>query len=148
MVGGLILKNRLVFNGRAGDGTFLTLPSTCDGEAFTQSGSQYSTFLKAASYEEIEAGESFPEGAGRRSSHRSPRGTSPKSCNTIPYTPSLGVAPGTDETNSPAAAQVTVAIPHLQQPTGQDDSTTKEATVTLPAGMGIKPLGGPPRRTT
>ena len=34
---------------------------------------------------------------------------------------------------------MTVAVPHIAQPTGQDDSTTKEATVTLPAGMGINP---------
>jgi hypothetical protein len=139
LVKGLILKNRLVFNGRAGDGTFLTTPSTCDGEAFTQSGSEYSTLLKAASYEEIEAGEDFPAGAGEYLESPIPPGTSPKSCNTIPYGPKLEVAPGTNETNSPAAAQVSVAVPHIQQPTGQDSSTTKEATVVLPPGMGINP---------
>jgi hypothetical protein len=139
LVSGLILKDRLVFNGRAGDGTFLTTPSTCHGQAFTESGSEYSTLLKAASYEEIEAGESFPAGAGEYLESPIPPGTSPKSCNTIPYTPNFAVAPGTDETNSPAAPQVSVAVPHIAKPTGQDDSTTKEATVTLPAGIGINP---------
>jgi hypothetical protein len=139
VVPGLILKDRLVFNGRAGDGTFLTTPSTCNGQAFLESGSQYSTLLKAASYEEIEAGESFPSGAGEYLESPIPPGTSPKSCNTIPYSPSLALAPGTEETNSPAAPQVNVAVPHIQKPTGQDDSTTKAATVTLPAGMGINP---------
>jgi hypothetical protein len=139
IVKGLILKDRLVFNGRAGDGTFLTTPGTCNGRAFLESGSQYSTFLQAMSYEEVEAGARFPQDAGAALESPIPPGTSPKSCNTIPYTPSLGVAPGTDETNSPAAAQVTVAVPHIAKPTGQDDSTTKEATVTLPAGMGINP---------
>ncbi len=138
-VEGLILKNRLVFNGRAGDGTFLTTPSTCHGRAFIESGSEYSTLLKAASYEEIAAGESFPSGAGEYLESPIPPGTSPKSCNTIPYTPSIGVAPGTTETNAPAAAQVTVAVPHIQKADGQDDSTTKEASVTLAAGMGINP---------
>jgi hypothetical protein len=137
---GLILRNRLVFNGRAGDGTFLTTPSTCDGEAFTQSGSQYSTFLRAASYTEEEApGYVFPQSAEPAFESPIPPGTSPKSCGTIPYTPALAVAPGIDETNSPAGAEVTVTVPHIQQPTGQDDSTTQEATVTLPAGMGINP---------
>ncbi len=42
---GFVLKNRLVFDGRAGDGTFITTPSTCLGEAFTESGSLYSTYL-------------------------------------------------------------------------------------------------------
>ncbi|HTR75530.1 MAG TPA: hypothetical protein VMH33_09800 [Solirubrobacterales bacterium] len=139
LVQGLILKNRLVFEGRAGDGTFLTTPSTCHGQAFTESGSQYSTFLKAASYEEIEAGESFPEGAGEALESPIPPGTSPKSCDTIPYEPSVAVDPGTEEANAPAPAQVTVEVPHIRSEEGQDDSTTKEATLTLPPGMGINP---------
>jgi hypothetical protein len=136
---GLILKNRLVFNGRAGDGTFLTTPSTCHGQAFIESGSEYSTLLRAASYEEIEAGESFPGGAGAYLESPIPPGTSPKSCNTIPYTPGLAVAPGTDETNAPAGAQVAVVVPPPHGPEGQDQSTTREAQVMLPPGMGINP---------
>jgi hypothetical protein len=134
-----ILKNRLVFNGRAGNGTFLTTPSTCHGQAFTESGSEYSTLLRAASYEEVAAGESFPDGAGAYLESPIPPGTSPKSCNTIPYTPALGIAPGTDETNAPAPAQVTVAVPPPHGPEGQDQSTTREAQVALPPGMGINP---------
>ncbi len=143
LVTGLILKNRLVFDGRSqvpgGNGTFLTTPSTCHGRAYLESGTEYSTLLKAASYEEIEAGESFLAGAGEYLESPIPPGTSPKSCDTIPYTPQLGVAPGTDETNSPAGATVTVAVPQLQNPAGQDESTTREARVTLPPGMGINP---------
>ncbi len=135
---GLILKNRLVFNGRAGDGTFITTPSTCHGSA-AETGSEYSTLLRAASYAEIEAGEQFPSGAGAYLESPIPPGTSPKSCNTIPYEPSIGVAPGTTETNAPAAPQVTVSVPHIQKPTGQDDSTTQAASLTLPVGMGINP---------
>ncbi len=62
---GLILKNRLVFDGTAGDGTFITTPSTCLGEAFPgPSGSVYSTYLRAASYaEEESAGYQFPRDA-------------------------------------------------------------------------------------
>ncbi len=134
-----ILKNRLVFNGRAGDGTFLTTPSTCHGQAFIESGSEYSTLLRAASYEEIAAGESFPAGAGAYLESPIPPGTSPKSCSTIPYVPSLTVTPGTDEVDAPAAAQVAVAVPPPKGPDGQDQSTTREAQVTLPPGMGINP---------
>jgi hypothetical protein len=139
IVPGLILKNRLVFDGRAGDGTFLTTPSTCHGQAYTESGNEYSTLLRAASYAEIEAGEEFPNGAGAYLESPIPPGTSPKNCNTIPYTPSIGVAPGTAETNSPAPAEVTVAVPHIAGPTGQDDSTTQAASLSLPVGMGINP---------
>ncbi len=136
---GLIYKDRLVFDGRAGDGTFLTTPSTCHGRAFLESGSEYSTLLRAASYKEIEAGESFPEGAGAYLESPIPPGTSPKSCDTIPYAPGLAVAPGTDETNAPAAARVAVTVAPPHGPEGQDQSTTEEAQVTLPPGMGINP---------
>src|SRR4051794_35908131 len=33
LIKGLVLKNRLFFDGRSGDGTFITTPSTCLGEA-------------------------------------------------------------------------------------------------------------------
>jgi hypothetical protein len=140
LIKGLILKNRLVFNGRAGDGTFLTTPSTCLGEAFTQSGSIYSTFLRAASYQEEEtAGYQFPQSAEPRLESPIPPGTSPKSCNTIPYSPGLGVGAGTAQTNSPAPASVAVTVPHIKGAGTQDSSTTKVANVTLPLGMGINP---------
>jgi hypothetical protein len=138
---GFILRNRLVFNGRAGDGTFLTTPSTCLGEAFNQSGSIYSTFLRAASYqEEASPGYgSFPQSAEPRLESPIPPGTSPKECNTIPYGPTVATNPGTGSVNSPASAAVTIEVPHLKSPTGQDSSNTKNATVTLPTGMGINP---------
>ncbi|HEY2716466.1 MAG TPA: hypothetical protein VGI73_09645 [Solirubrobacterales bacterium] len=138
---GLILRNRLVFNGRAGDGTFLTTPSTCLGEAFTQSGSAYSTFLRAASYQEEESPGygSFPQSAEPRLESPIPPGTSPKECSTIPYSPSVATDPGTGSTNSPAAATVSIAVPHIKGADSQDSSDTRTATVTLPRGMGINP---------
>jgi hypothetical protein len=147
-IGGLVLKNRLVFEGTSGDGTFLTTPSTCFGEAFTESGSIYSTLLLAQSWdekeeEEAEAGYVFPQSAEPAFESPIPPGTSPKKCETIPYDPSLGVDPGTEAVNSPAGADVDIAVPHLlptfSEEDEQDSSNTKEATVTLPLGMGINP---------
>jgi hypothetical protein len=148
-LGGLVLANRLVFDGRSGDGTFLTTPSTCLGEAFTESGSIYSTWLLAQSWEEKEAEEGagvedFPQSAEPAFESPIPPGTSPKECETIPYEPSLGVDPGTTQTNSPAAAEVGIEVPHLLPDFGaeedeQESSHTKQATVTLPVGMGINP---------
>jgi hypothetical protein len=159
---GLILKNRLVFNGRAGDGTFLTTPTTCFGPAYGPgwvegeqpngpSGSLYSTFLRASSVQEEEQpGYVFPQSAEPalespippESSEGGP--TEPKDCASIPYEPSLDVAPGTSQTNSPAAAEVDIEVPHLLPDFGaeeneQDSSHTKAATVTLPVGTGINP---------
>lgn len=147
-IGGLVLKNRLVFEGTSGDGTFITTPSTCLGEAFTESGSIYSTLLLAQSWEEKEEEEAeegyvFPQSAEPAFESPIPPGTSPKSCEKIPYDPSLAVDPGTAQANSPAAAAVDIAVPHLL-PTlpaedQQDSSNTREAKVTLPLGMGINP---------
>jgi hypothetical protein len=137
---GAILKNRLVFNGRAGDGTFITTPSTCLGEAFVESGSIYSTYLLAGSYEEFaEPGYVWPQSAEPALESPIPPGTSPKECDSIPYEPALALDPGTGQTNSPAAAVVDIDIPHLEEADGQQTSTTKASTVTLPLGMGLNP---------
>ncbi|MGV1049929.1 MAG: hypothetical protein ACOYD4_15560 [Solirubrobacterales bacterium] len=137
---GLILKNRLIFDGRSGDGTFITTPSTCLGEAFSQSASIYSTNLLASSIkEEEQAGYAFPQSAAPAFESPIPPGTEPKKCNTIPYNPKVEVQPGAAATNSPAGAGVEIAVPHITGGANQDSSVTKEATVTLPGGMGINP---------
>jgi hypothetical protein len=137
---GAILKNRLVFDGRAGDGTFITTPSTCLGEAFVESGSVYSTWLLAGSYEEFaEPGYVWPQSAEPALESPIPPGTSPKECESIPYDPTLDLDPGTSQTNSPAGAVVDIDIPHLEEADGQQTSTTKESKVTLPLGMGLNP---------
>src|SRR6478672_5209991 len=92
-IGGLVLKNRLVFKGTSGNGTFITTPSTCLGEAFTESGSIYSTMLLVQSWkekeeEEAHAGYVFPQSAEPAFESPIPPGTSPKECATIPYAPS------------------------------------------------------------
>ena len=139
---GLILKNRLSFDGRAGDGTFITTPSTCLGEAFVESGSIYSTLLAADSYANPDP--NFPAGSLPYLESPIPPGTSPKECDSIPYDPEIVVEPRTAETNSPAGASVEVEVPHLIPDFGaeeneQDSSVTKATTVTLPRGMGINP---------
>ncbi len=140
LVEGAILKNRLFFDGRAGDGTFITTPSTCLGEAFTQSGNVYSTYLLAASYqEEAQPGYAFPPSAAPPLESPIPPKTSPKECDTIPYQPGLAVNPNTGVTNSPAGAGVTVTVPHLVGADSQDSSTTRQAQAALPTGMGLNP---------
>ena len=156
---GLILKNRLVFDGRAGDGTFLTTPTTCFGPAYADnwipgqqpggpSGHLYSTFLRADSYEQPNAnfpnGSSFFESPIPPVSETSGPGTEPKDCDTIPYDPAIDVDPGTAQTDSPAGATVSVEVPHLipdflAGSDEQDSSQTKQAVVSLPRGMGLNP---------
>jgi hypothetical protein len=140
---GFVLKNRLVFDGTSGDGTFITTPSTCLGPAGTgpgQSGSIYSTWLLAASYtEEAAPGYQFPGSAVPPFESPIPPGTSPKSCGTIPYAPGIGVDPATAQTDSPSGASVTVTVPHIKGGDNQDSSVTRSAAVALPVGMGLNP---------
>ncbi len=138
---GLILKNRLVFDGRAGDGTFITTPSTCLGPAVPPHQHDYSTYLLASSVaEESNPAYDFSTDAPPAFESPIPPGTFPKACDTIPYQPSLAIDPGTAATDSPAGAAVQVDVPHLTGAEGeQDSSDTRTATATLPVGMGLNP---------
>ena len=133
---GVILKNRLSFEGRSGDETFLTTPTTCFGPAYAPdwvpgelpggpSGTIYSTFLRADSVEEPDPefpnGSSFLESPIPPLSETSGPGTEPKECDSIPYDPTLAVDPGTAQTNSPAAAEVDIAVPHLLPDYGAEE---------------------------
>jgi hypothetical protein len=164
---GAILKNRLSFEGRSGDGTFITTPTTCLGPAYADdwspgelpggpSGSVYSTLLRADSLQVPDP--NFPNGSSYFESPIPPQsetsgpGTSPKECDTIPYDPSIDVDPGTAQTNSPAGAKVDIEVPHLLPDllTGkpeQDSAHTKDAVLTLPRGFGLNPSAANGLRT-
>jgi hypothetical protein len=151
LIEGLILKNRLVFEGRAGNGTFITTPSTCFGPAVPSSPFLhiYSTWLRADSYQQPDP--SFPAGSSFFES-RIPREppnfeTSPKECDSIPFDPSLGISPDTAQTDSPSGPSVDVDIPFeppsiteiAEEKTKQAQSYVRESKVTLPLGMGLNP---------
>jgi hypothetical protein len=152
---GLVLRNRLPFEGRSGDETFLTTPTTCLGPAYADSwtkgeapngpsGKIYSTFLRADSV--AQPNPTFPEGSSFFESPIPPiselhgPGTQPIECATIPYKPGLGVDPHTVQTDSPSGAAVDVTVPHLTpKEDEQDSSDTRSAKMTLPLGMGLNP---------
>jgi hypothetical protein len=140
-----IAKNRLVFDGNgefAGDdGTFITTPTTCFGEATPGIFEHvYSTFLRADSYEEPDP--AFPNGSSFVES-KIPPGTSPKSCDSIPFDPSIAVDPNTQQTDSPSGATITVALPEVKNPLKEEESQgtsqVRSARVTMPVGMGLNP---------
>lgn len=141
--GGVVLKNRLVFDGTSGDGTFISTPTTCLGPAVPPFEQAYSTWLLASSVaEENEPGYVFPESASPPFESRIPPGTSPKSCVTIPFDPSIAVDPGTAQTDSPAPATVTVNLPEIKDPGKEEkqaSSQVRSAKATLPVGMGLNP---------
>jgi hypothetical protein len=142
LIKGLILKNRLVFNGRSGDGTFITTPSTCLGPAVTPFQSVYSTWLLASSVAEEENPEyQFPEDARPPFESRIPPGTFPKECETVPFDPSIATDPKTPKTDSPSGAAVEADLPHQTESEGEEQETShlRTAKATLPAGMGLNP---------
>ena len=145
-----IAKNRLVFEGQAGlSGTFLTTPPTCLGKATPGSPFEhvYSTWLRADGHENPDP--NFPHGSAfveskipYRLDPPPPVETSPKECDTIPFEPSISVAPNTGLTDSPSGAHVTVSLPEIQDPGKegkQASSHVRSAAVTLPLGMGLNP---------
>ncbi len=88
---GHVLKNRLTFEGRAGNGTFITTPTTCFDWTQPQFKGVYSTFLRADGHGEFED-PSFPNGSPFIESELPPN-TSPKECDSIPFKPSVAVGP-------------------------------------------------------
>ncbi|HEY5052011.1 MAG TPA: hypothetical protein VII45_01235, partial [Solirubrobacterales bacterium] len=141
---GHILKNRLVFNGRAGNGTFITTPTTCYDSTQPAFKHVYSTFLRADSV--LESDPSFPAGSPFIESALPPN-TNPKECGTVPFAPSVGTTPNTTQTDSPDGAAVNVDVPVevpsapelLLEKTKQASSQLRTARVATPLGMGINP---------
>jgi hypothetical protein len=86
LLGGVVLKNRLTFNGRSGDGTFITTPSTCWDPEKPPHEHAYSTWLQAASRAELESpGYQFPASAEPRIESPLPKGKKPIECAAVPY---------------------------------------------------------------
>jgi hypothetical protein len=141
---GHVLKNRLVFNGRAGNGTFITTPTTCYDSTQPAFKHVYSTYLRADSVQQPDP--SFPNGSAFIESELPPN-TNPKECDTVPFKPSVGTTPNTPQTDSPDGAAVEIAVPfevplapELALPfTKQASSQLKTAKVALPQGMGLNP---------
>jgi hypothetical protein len=130
------LKSRLVNIGTSGNGTYITNPTTC----FDPNSGVYSTFLRAESTTEISP--NFPNGftpweAGL------PAGVEQEGCDQVPFEPSLGVVPGTDLVDSPAAPEVTVKLPFRPGEDPREQSHVRNADVVLPAGMGLNPSAAP-----
>jgi hypothetical protein len=140
VINGVVLKNRLFFDGRSGDETFITTPVTCLGEAVPPHEHDYSTYLLASSWaEEESAGYEFPASAMPAFESPIPPGTSPKDCDTIPYEPGIGFDPHTATTDSPSGATTQVSVPFITGGTTQETSPTKEARLALPVGASLNP---------
>ncbi|HEU4944822.1 MAG TPA: hypothetical protein VFT10_06630 [Solirubrobacterales bacterium] len=135
--------SRLVSFGMAGDGTFITNPTTCFDPA--EWPTLYSTWYRAESYEDPDP--IFPNGSTpfeARVEDDEGNVYQQEGCDEILFKPEIGVNPGTSEVDSPAAASVTTTLPFEVPTKGGDDqlqSFVRKAAVSLPAGMGLNPSG-------
>jgi hypothetical protein len=112
-----IIGSRLVFFGRAGNGTYLTMPSNCGGGQ--------TSILHVKSHEGAEDTASFTTAVGA------------SECETTPFEPSLEVA-ADGATDSPEPATIDVRMPQLK-PGERANSHLLTAKVILPEGAGLNP---------
>jgi hypothetical protein len=121
-------RNRLVFNGQAGGfngggGSFLTLPSPCNGNS--------TSILELGSQAGATAG---------------PQSTTPPvpiaNCGAVPFAPSV-TASASGTTDSSSTVNVSLNIPQHLNAAEISTSTVRSANVTLPAGTGLNPATAP-----
>jgi hypothetical protein len=124
--GGLpVVGSRLVFNGRATDGThgaYLTMPANCTGDV------GQTTTLHVDSHDEPPKSDTaaFTTSVGTIG------------CDAVPFNPDLDVD-STGDTDSPNPATVNVKMPFNPDPTGLEDSRLMDAKVILPEGTSLNP---------
>jgi hypothetical protein len=117
-----LYETRLVFNGRAGDGTFITMPSRCNGPA--------TTGLQVDSHQE----------PGKYLSYSTDTPIGASGCADLPFAPTVGVAVDTRVAGAPSGVTIDIGLP--RNPDGKnapDTATLRNADVTLPEGMTINP---------
>jgi hypothetical protein len=115
-----LVRSRLVFFGRSGDGSFITNATSCPGHN--------TTTLKLT-------GE---DGSSSVKPFTTPIGLT--GCGLVPFQPGFTLAPGTSETGSDAPDGITATASLARFPTEEIDSAQlKVASVKLPDGMTLNP---------
>jgi hypothetical protein len=117
-----VLMSKLNFNGRAGQGNFLTLPSVCS--------STTTSHLELESWsKEIAATETH-----------TPVGV--EGCENVPFAPSTTVVPEAgagSQPDAPDGATTVVQVPQKVKATEINTSDIQDARVTLPEGLTLNP---------
>lgn len=124
-----IARSRLVFEGRAGNGSFITVGSNCAGSTKTGLTVDSHQSSNRLHYDTIPI---QPVGPAIQ----------PTGCDKVPFTPGIAVDPGTSRTDSPTGGAVDATVPF--EPTKEiGQANVKRAEVTLPKGMGLNPSAAP-----
>jgi len=114
-----VLKSKLVFNGRAGEGNFLTLPSVCS--------SSTTSYLEVESY----------EGEISKTATHTPVGV--EGCDKVPFKPTVTISPETTVSDQPDRVTADLEVPQNAGPGEINTADIKDAHVTLPEGMTLNP---------
>ncbi|HZO04862.1 MAG TPA: hypothetical protein VFB52_00605 [Solirubrobacterales bacterium] len=140
------LISRLMSNGRSGDETYLTNPTTCFDPNEPEFETLYSTWFRAESYGEPNP--TFPIGStpveaklplvapGERIQQTG--------CDDIPFEPTIETSVTTTEVDSPTGGTIELKLPFDPAEEGGEgisQSHLRRAEVTLPKGMGLNPSG-------
>ena len=114
-----MLMSKLNFNGRAGRGDFLTLPSVCSGTTTSH------LELESWSGEIATAVTNTPVGV--------------EGCDKVPFSPSVGILPETVQSDAPDGATTIVRVPQNVHESEINTSDIQDAHVTLPEGLTLNP---------
>jgi len=114
-----VLKSKLIFNGRAGSGDFLTLPSECSATT--------------TSYLEVESW----EGQVSRTQTHTPVGV--EGCGKVPFKPTAEVRPETTQADEPDGVTTEIKVPQNTGPEEVNTADIRDARATLPAGLTLDP---------
>jgi hypothetical protein len=145
-----LISRLMSFGSTAGNGTYLTNPTTCFDPNEAPFEKLYSTWFRAESYGEPNP--TFPAGSFAVESKlplsdpldpTSPR-VGQEGCADVPFDPSIEASVTTTEVDSATGGTVEVKLPFdpaTEGGTGISQSHLRKAEVTLPAGMGLNPSG-------
>lgn len=124
-----LARNRLVFEGQAGNGSFITVGSNCTGS--TTTGLTIDSHEAPGAYLHYDTTPILPKEV-----------IEPTGCEKVPFEPSIAVDPGTARTDSPTGGSFDVQVPF--EP-GEDvgQANVKRAEVSLPLGAGLNPAAAP-----
>jgi hypothetical protein len=119
--GAPLVRSRLIFNGEVGNGTLLTLPTTCPGPQ--------TTHVRVEPYVGEPAFGSFT--------------TTPSSaeenCGALKFEPKFTFTPTTTQFDQPTGLTTDLAFPFTEEFEELENSQLRTAVVTLPEGMTINP---------
>ena len=117
-----VLKSKLNFEGRAGKGNFLTLPSECAPSD--------------VAHIEVESWE------GERSAAFTHTPVGVEGCGAVPFRPSVTVSPESAHSDQPDGATITVVAPQNEGATEINTADIRDVHLKLPEGMTLNPPAG------